>query len=449
MKSIGSLLLLVMTWGLSGCEKFLDEKSDKQLIVPSSLGDLQSLIDDFSSVNSSDPGVGELASDDYYLTDDVWAARKEEDQRAYIWEPDYSVTETTWFTSYRTVYYTNIILEQLGKIERGSDNQREWDNVKGQAHFLRARNFLQVAAIWSLAYDPNTASEDLGIPLRLSSDFNIPSKRSSVKETYEQIVADLEQAISLLPVIPRHVLRPSKPAAHALLARAYLFMGDYENCFLHADASLGMKSDLMDYSVLDGGKTYPIPLFNEEILYYSVAAPATNPTINVNNANVDTVLYSWYDDGDLRKDLFFSENANGTHRIRGNYSGNSSRFFGLAVDEVYLMRAECHTRAGNIADALKDVNHLLAHRYRDDQQIGITDQQELLAYILRERRKELLFRGIRFPDVKRQNKENGNIEFKRILNGQEYVLPPNDLRFALSIPEGVIERGPLIVQNPR
>jgi len=116
------------------------------------------------------------------------------------------------------------------------------------------------------------------------------------------------------------------------------------------------------------------------------------------------------------------------------------------------MRAECLARLGNKDAAMLDLNRLLAHRCRADA-AGIPKQansaEEALSQILDERRKELVFRGIRFPDVKRLNKEGANIVFKRQLDGVEYVLSPNDLRFALSIPEKVLERGPGIDQNLR
>ena len=58
--------------------------------------------------------------------------------------------------------------------------------------------------------------------------------------------------------------------------------------------------------------------------------------------------------------------------------------------------------------------------------------------MLTERRKELLFRGVRWVDVKRLNKEGYGISLQRTIDGQTYRLGPNSLRFALPIPEDVI-----------
>lgn len=444
-------LIVIMMISLVGCEKYLGEKSDKRLAIPSSLRDLQSLLDNSSNVNGNTPGAGDLAADEYYLLYDTWVARSETDQRGYIWEPDYSTAQNNWFPTYRVIYYTNIVLEKIESIERTSINEYEWNNVKGQAHFLRAKSFLHIANIWSLAYDEGTASTDLGIPLRLGSDFNIPSIRSSLGETYSQIISDLEAAVSLLPLVSRHPMRPSKTATFALLARVSLFMRNYERCLHYANQCLDIQDKLIDYNDLDPTQPYPIPQFNPEILYHSVVSPATNSTINVNNALADTILFHLYSKNDLRRTLFFRMNNNDTYSIRGNYSGDASRFSGIAIDEVYLMRAECLVRQGDLARAMDGLNHLLENRYIKGTYTPLEagSPEQALQYILVERRKQLLMRGLRFPDVKRLNKEGAGIGFKRVLDGNEYYLPPNDLRFALAIPESVIELAPNILPNPR
>ena len=71
-----------------------------------------------------------------------------------------------------------------------------------------------------------------------------------------------------------------------------------------------------------------------------------------------------------------------------------------------------------------------------------------MALILLERRKELLMRGLRWMDLKRLNMEGAAITLTRTVNGQVYTLPPNDLRYALPIPEDVIAISGM-QQNPR
>lgn len=446
------IVLLSFGGFFSGCDQFLDEKTDKKLVMPSTLADLQAMLDFDGNINTSDPGDGEVATDDYYLADATWAALSDvEFRRAYTWEPYNTSLHGSWNVAYRYIYNANIILEHLNLINNSnSQSQPFWSSIAGQAYFLRARGHLAVQLIWALAYDENTADTDLGIPLRLSSDFNIPSYRPSNRQVYAQIIDDLEKAIDRLPNTQEHALRASKPAAFALLARTYLFMRDYEKSFHYADACLQLNSSLIDYNVLDPTESFPIPQFNIEVLHHSQIR-STAP-LQQSRALVDTNLYALYADNDLRKSLFFRDNGNGTFSFKGSYNASQTLFSGISVDEVFLIRAECYARQGNIAAALADLNHLLVNRYKNNipfSPLTADSPEEALQLVLTERRKELVFRSLRFPDVKRLNKERMDIAFSRVLNGEEYVLPPNDPRFALAIPENVLERAPGIVQNPR
>jgi hypothetical protein len=57
---------------------------------------------------------------------------------------------------------------------------------------------------------------------------------------------------------------------------------------------------------------------------------------------------------------------------------------------------------------------------------------------LQERRKELTMRGLRWIDIKRLNKEGGNITPKRFVDDKLILLPPNDDRYALQLPADLI-----------
>ena len=93
-----------------------------------------------------------------------------------------------------------------------------------------------------MAYNTGTASTDLGLPLRLDPDMNIPSVRSSVKQTYDQILKDLHEAINLLPVKQVAATRPSKVTALGYLTRAYLFMGDYEKALAYSLQAVNLQN---------------------------------------------------------------------------------------------------------------------------------------------------------------------------------------------------------------
>src|SRR5690606_9897542 len=97
-------------------------------------------------------------------------------------------------------------------------------------------------------YDEASAKSDLGLPLRLDEDFEKPSVRSSVEDTYRQIIQDLKESTNYLPNRPVHVVRPSRAAAYAILARCYLSMRVYDSAGHYAGLSLQLQNQLYDYN---------------------------------------------------------------------------------------------------------------------------------------------------------------------------------------------------------
>jgi hypothetical protein len=137
--------------------------------------------------------------------------------------------------------------------------------------------------------------------------------------------------------------------------------------------------------------------------------------------------------------------------IKGSYGGNSIRFTGLATDEIYLIRAECHARKGDAISAMKDLNALLEKRWKSTDWVPFTagNANDALNKILIERRKELCFRGIRWNDLRRLNMDpQFSMTLQRTINSQTYTLPSNDPKYVLPIPIGVILLNN-IEQNPR
>lgn len=451
-KNIYIPLLFLCCLAGSSCKKFLDEKPDKKLVVPESLKDLQALLDNRSSINGTDLIAGETSADNYYITDAGWASLyRESDRRGYTWEKDYVFTsgDNEWVYSYSKVYRANVVLDNIQKIQVTASNNPTWNDVKGQALYIRSYAFLQTVIIWSAAYEEARAETDLGIPLRLKGDFTEVSTRPSIKATYDQIISDLKQAVQFLPERPIHVIRPSKAAAYALLARTFLSMRKYDLVSLYADSSLKQYDRLLDYNSISPTATYPFKKFNEEVVSDNYNNVNYEPVHN-RMGRIDSTLYNSYAANDLRKTAFFSRNNDGSFSFKGSYMGWSTLFTGLTTAEIYLMRAEANARLGKVAEAMNDLNNLLKNRWKKNTYIpyAITDKNIALTLILEERRKELLMRGLRWMDIKRLNKEGANITLTRKLNGQTYTLPPNDLRYALPIPENVIELSGM-PQNPR
>jgi hypothetical protein len=244
--------------------------------------------------------------------------------------------------------------------------------------------------------------------------------------------------------------RPSRAAVFALLARVGLTMQDYVSGKRWADSCLHAYSALLDYNTLDGSVTRPFSLtFNPELLF-QCSMQNHSMQFAVTTA-IDTVLYASYDSNDLRRSLFFRDYApQGTKYFRGQYTGLSYLFCGLATDEVWLVRAECNARLGDGVDALADLNTLLIKRWKESTFVPFTaaTADEALALILIERRKETLFRDLRWGDLRRLNQDPRFEKIlMRVLDGQGYALPPNDNRYAYPIPDDEVRLGG-VQQNP-
>ena len=125
-------------------------------------------------------------------------------------------------------------------------------------------------------------------------------------------------------------------------------------------------------------------------------------------------------------------------------------FGGIATDEIYLIRSESLIRTGKIREGVSVLNTLLSSRYKAGEFVPVTAEnyENALAVVLAERRKELVFRGFRWEDVRRLNTEGFNIIMTRVINNTLYALLPNDLRYAFPIPNSELSTSG-IQQNPR
>lgn len=446
---LSTVYVVICTLLLLGCSRFLDEKSDMKLTTPETLEDNQALLDRISDVLTNFSLSGMASSDDYYLTDaDYNALNYDEDKRLYTWQPDYVSTNQSngndWKYCYKAIFIANSVLYNLDTYHIADS-----DNVRGQALVIRAARYLDAAQTWCPAYNPVTADHDMGLPVRLDPDMNIPSVRLNLKQTYDQIIKDLKDAIPLLPVQQIAVSRPSKVAALGYLSRVYLLMGDYENALTYALQTLHYNNTLMDFNELNINDSYPIKEMNKEMIIWA-SIRTSGPTKGA-VAKVPRSIYDSYDNEDLRKQVFFRLNTDQSILFRGNYTGSlSAKLAGVAVDEVYLMIAECYARLDRKNEAMRYLNDLLFTRWRAGSfvELNASSGQEALQKVLQERRKELLFRGVRWMDLKRYNRDGANIKLTRTVLGQTFTLAPNDLRYAIAIPEDIIKISG-ILQNPR
>ncbi|MFT4152256.1 RagB/SusD family nutrient uptake outer membrane protein [Parafilimonas sp.] len=447
-RTIGiGILVTMLTCGLISCKKYLDKKYSNTITTPTSLTDLQALLDDASGTMNvkRTPSFGEASADDYFCLPEQYANLSSWQQQAYIWMPYDYTYPNDWSICYVPVYNANYCLDAIGDIGRNSENAEAWDNVKGSALFFRSYYFLMLDWTFSKAYDESSADTDKGIVLRLTSNYNEPSVRSSVRESYNQVITDTKVAADLLPDLPLHSYRPSKCAAYGLLSRAYLSMRIYDSAYKYANMALLLKNDLMDLNGDEDIGTltdyYPFKKFNKETVFYTeMNASGTFSLIVTPRGRVDSSLINTYDSSDLRKIACFAQSGN-YYLYKGSYAQSSLCFTGLTTAEMLLMRAECAIRTGDAETALSDLNRLLENRYKTGtySPLSMASGDSILDRILLERRKELLFRGLRWMDIKRLNKEGRDITLKRIIDGKVYTLAPDASYYALPLPKDIID----------
>jgi tetratricopeptide (TPR) repeat protein len=446
-------VVLIATYILTACNDFLDKKPDIKMVVPKTLEDATLLLNDYIIMNTGYTLWGEIGTDDYSVTQARWEATASLDQRnAYIWADEPYTDIVQWQRPYKAVYYANQVLDILSRADLDADAEtyrRNW----GAAHFFRAFAFQVLTEVHCPAYVAATASSELGIPVRLDPAIDVPSTRADLQSTYDRILADFKVAVQYLPAVETIRGRPSRSAAYAGLARAYLNMGRFEEAYLYADSCLRLSAELLDYNSLNAAASLPIPKFNVEVLFSAMSANLG--IMGATNALMVDELYHSYAADDLRKTIFFRANSNPANSFyfKGSYDQSSAQMFmGITTSEVYLIKSEAACRIGRTDDALTALNTLLEKRWNRNAVYPTITQRDpdiLLRTVLDERRKELLFRGRRWADLKRLNLDpRFRKPLQRQLEDDTYTLPANDLKYAFRLSE-TLTRVAGIPQNKR
>jgi hypothetical protein len=348
------------------------------------------------------------------------------------------------------------VLDGLDKLSAGEQGSTVFANVKGSALFYRAFAFYNLSQLYCKPYDSATAASDPGIPLRMTSDVNERTTRATVQDGYDRVLADLKQALDLLPASPLYRTQPSGNAVKFLLAKVFLSMQNYPEAAETAGQLLSANSRLIDFKTLNAVSTQPFPSFatgNPEIVFYANALGNSNLWPLSSTGRVSPELYRMYDDHDLRKKVFYAiDSKNEYYRFKATYGGDANyNFAGLALNELYLICAEAKVRTGKPGEALQYLNTLLSNRYDATfKPLTITDSDLLLSTIITEKRKELPFTGnIRWEDLRRLNLTAATAAtLRRTYKGQSYQLVPNSPLYTLPIPQNEIELSG-IPQNPR
>ncbi|KKO89177.1 hypothetical protein AAW12_23935 [Sphingobacterium sp. Ag1] len=426
---------------LNACSKeWLEEKQNVKLIVPTTLNDLDLLLN-ISTFEQDGRGSTEMSSDEADYTVDQFNALPLAFQRnlatwnVTVYE-ELAGIQNEWNVAYSQVQICNVVLTALKKIDRTANNELLYDRLRGTALYHRSRQFLNLAMTFCKYYDEDNSKTDLGIPLKLTDDIGEQIYRSTLGETYQRIVEDLIIASETLPVEKISQTHIAKGGAYALLARTYLYMDEFQKAKDASDSSLKYHNYVEDYNTVNPAGSRPLSIQSKEMHI------PLSPRMSVNYATVGRInqdLYNSYQGNDLRKVLFFKKEADGRFSFKGHY--RPAMFSGTSTPEVMLIGAESRLRLGDINGAIDQLNTLLIKRFKTGKFVpyngGTADVT--LDIILNERRKELLTRCLRWQDLKRLNRDPRYAKtLTRKIGDQIYSLPAGDPRYILPIPQFVI-----------
>ena len=371
--------------------------------------------------------------------------------------------DPNWKNCYMHIGVTNAVLDKADEFTEDTEEDR--NRVKGQAYFLRAYYYYFLVNLYAEAYSVSSADEDLGVPLKnFASIDDRYWERATVKEVYDQIVSDLQQAVTLLSgQEPRSVFWAGEDAARLLLGRVYCYMGQWEQVPAVCEPLLNKKYYLTDL-VSDASAPYlstdsPELIFTMGINAISGVFQHKTSTGNGTFA-VSDELYALYGEGDARRDVRMS-NRDGANTFPFvapvMIDKNVSDVFTLRLSEAYLNLAEAYAMNGNEDGARQTLQELRERRIAADR-VGTVAAtgEELVKAIRDERRRELCFEGHRWFDLRRYGISPKYPESKEIVHPHyeyttgnkdqigsymgDYVLPGYpDLNYVLPIPQYEIE----------
>ncbi|MHC8949751.1 RagB/SusD family nutrient uptake outer membrane protein [Sphingobacterium hungaricum] len=450
---IGCLILLLQSCNR---EDFLNQSPNSSLVIPSTFEHFQAMLDRDATMNGANsigltPFLGEIASDDYYISDDAYNnILSPENRNLYLWKenPYEGTVAYSWQYPYEALLIANTVLDGLESMDEEGKATDQYQFIQAQARFHKAHIYHELAQVFCDVYNPNGDNLQRGIPLKDGSDINDDPYIVTVAQTYQEIISLLNMALPHLTADDTYRTRPSIQGAYALLSRVYLSMSDYEKAKLYADSCLAINSELLDFNLISTTYAYPFygwsnPVNSTEMIFYSAMMGSLSQNLPTSYTFVcsDTTLMRSYATNDLRRLIFFEPRKDGSYLFKGSYNFNSGMYFsGLCVDEILLNRSESLVRAGDVDGSLADLNKLLKMRWNKAvvyPPITELDAGKLLKLVLQERRKELIFRGLRWTDLRRLNLEGYAITLKRKINGQEYFLRPGDPQWTFPYPLGL------------
>ena len=482
-KKIYQILALSMTLLLSSCEGFLTVPTIGKSTIETFFAELDGL-------RAAGRGLHRTLAEFYDgefvrypevmgdMVDVIRLNANEQTLRIYDYlsvpADDAGFPRNVWRNGFDVISNANNIL-YYGKplYESFPHNKAEIDMIFAQALFARALVTFNLCQVYGHSYIYTPDASHLGVPVvTWVPGFEDIIARSTVAQTYKQVLDDLDEAIEMFATsqTPESVYYASALACKALKARVYLHKGDWENAAAMAEEVMGQITLTPREKYVDMFRNAAAVVGDETILrlnFYDVTSSMNafcDPSRTI-KAEPAKKLIKLFEDGDIRKELLTyipestetsmtqpSYNAFCKHCAYKSITDERNRrtdLFVLRGSEMYLIHAEalCRKQNPDLATAAADIKALQARATgKDASQITLNyqDAEELLQIIEWERVRELNMEGHRLFDITRlgHDLERGETSTSDVKN----ITWP-DYRFALPICQTEMDTNEAMDQN--
>ena len=329
---------------------------------------------------------------------------------------------TSIFGGYKNEFYTSIYyqINQVNKVLARLDlATTAKDNIEGQAKFIRAISHFEMVRLFAQPWGFTADNSHWGIPLRLESTA-IASDRATVKQVYDAIIADLQDAETKLPDVATAGL-PSRWAAKAFLAKVFFQQNNFAQAFNYANQVVTSGKFTLDAQY---NRRFNLNLSTEGIFtirnVINNLAPGSHlrdryrSDVNFGPGGkfhvTDLVFNAATAPGDARA-AWYTKNSNGYNQLN-KYNRD---FFDMPIvhyTEIVLIRAEAGAETGvaaNITTAINDINSILTRAYGGTSQnlAPTAPAGTVIATVRTQRELELIGEGNRVQEIKRIGARNG------------------------------------------
>lgn len=494
MKNIKILLIIVLAaFGATSC---LDKHPEDAVLADRAILDInqadEAVIGIYSSLMSPALYSGYLTLLPDLQTDLVYAVNGYSNAHGDIWRwnilPTNTEVEAVYASLYEVIGNCNFFLNSAATLQSTLTNDTEIDyleKLRGEAYFARALAYSELIKLFCVDYKSDEdAKQQLGVVISDSYYGEKNLTRSSLYDSYQFVIKDLERAADLLALgddfdtaIDGQLYNAAQYfneyTAYALLARISLYMRKWDDAITYSTKLIDcgyydLSSSTSEYT--PGVSYYQYMWENDkstEIIWKVGFTPTNNGgalgtifwNFDFSSYKPDYVPASWvlylYDMNDLRDDAFFRTATTGhshglTWPLLYKYYGNvefieSINRFHLCMPKVfrlseqYLIRAEayCQRETPDYNKAANDIKSLRLKRYTTSYGGGVAMNAENAMTIIEEERvKELYMEGFRLQDLKRWGKGfEREPQDQSLANGSSLKIDADNPLFVWPIPQ--------------